>query len=41
MSKSKIWLMAILAVLMIGGGGFIAYQAIAKKSGLNHPYAFA
>ncbi|MDM5165067.1 hypothetical protein INQ56_18765 [Bacillus altitudinis] len=41
MSKSKIWIMSIVAVLLIGGGGWIAYQAIAKKSGLNHPYAFA
>lgn len=31
MSKSKIWIMTILAVLLIGGGGWIAYQAIAKR----------
>nr|WP_255835643.1 hypothetical protein [Bacillus sp. FS02] len=37
MSKSKIWIMTILTVLLIGGGGWIAYQAIAQKSGLNIP----
>ncbi|WP_322536124.1 hypothetical protein [Bacillus altitudinis] len=41
MSKSKIWIMTILAVLLIGGGGWTAYQAVAQKNSLNHAYAFA
>ncbi|WGI63507.1 CheR family methyltransferase [Escherichia coli] len=41
MSKLKMWVVSILAVLILGGGGWTAYQAIAKKSGLIHPYAFA
>ncbi|MED4630171.1 hypothetical protein P9384_13650 [Bacillus pumilus] len=41
MSKSKIWIMAVLTVLVIGAVGWIAYQATAKKSALNHSYAFA
>lgn len=41
MSKSKIWIMTILALLLISGGGWTAYQAVAQKNSLNHAYAFA
>ncbi|MBD3861477.1 hypothetical protein IEE86_17265 [Bacillus sp. 28A-2] len=41
MSKSNIWIAALLAVLVIGAVGWTAYQAITKKSSLNHSYAFA
>lgn len=41
MSKLKIWVVSILAVLILGGGGWTAYQAIAQKNSLNHSYAFA
>ncbi|GJI57095.1 hypothetical protein BATMR_01230 [Bacillus altitudinis] len=41
MSKLKMWVVSILAVLILGGGGWTAYQAIAKKNSLNHAYAFA
>ncbi|WP_366204250.1 hypothetical protein [Bacillus safensis] len=41
MSKLKIWVVSILAVLILGGGGWKAYQAIAQKNSLNHSYAFA
>lgn len=41
MSKLKMWVVSILAVLILGGGGWTAYQAIAQKNSLNHAYAFA
>ena len=41
MSKLKMWIVSILTVLVIGGGGWTAYQAIAQKNSLNHSYAFA
>ncbi|TQR23688.1 hypothetical protein [Bacillus safensis] len=41
MSKLKMWVVSILAVLILGGGGWTAYQAIAQKNSLNHSYAFA
>ncbi|QLI76303.1 hypothetical protein [Bacillus pumilus] len=41
MSKLKMWVVSILTVLVIGGGGWTAYQAIAQKNSLNHSYAFA
>ncbi len=31
MSKLKMWVVSILAVLILGGGGWTAYQAIAQK----------
>lgn len=31
MSKLKLWIVSILTVLVIGGGGWTAYQAIAQK----------
>lgn len=40
MNRSKIWIVAILAVLIIGAVSWIAYQANAKKSVLNQSYAF-
>ncbi|MBG9911280.1 hypothetical protein ABD83_07395 [Bacillus xiamenensis] len=41
MSKLKMWVVSILAVLILGGGGWTAYQAIAQKNSLNHAYAYA
>ncbi|MGG1861624.1 hypothetical protein ABEP22_13965 [Bacillus safensis] len=41
MNRSKIWIVAILAVLIMGAVSWIAYQANAKKSVLNQSYAFA
>lgn len=41
MSKLKMWVVSILALLILGGGGWTAYQAIAQKNSLNHSYAFA
>ncbi|MCW4645645.1 hypothetical protein ABEX69_04455 [Bacillus safensis] len=41
MSKSKIWFVAVLAVLVLGAVSWSAYQAIGKKSALNQSYAFA
>ncbi|WP_416807181.1 hypothetical protein [Bacillus safensis] len=40
MNRSKIWIVAILAVLVIVAVSWIAYQANAKKSVLNNSYAF-
>ncbi|MEH7203074.1 hypothetical protein [Bacillus safensis] len=41
MNRLKIWIVAILAVLIMGAVSWIAYQANAKKSVLNQSYAFA
>lgn len=41
MSKSKIWFVAVLTVLVLGAVSWSAYQAIGKKSALNQSYAFA
>nr|WP_231730891.1 hypothetical protein [Bacillus sp. AM 13(2015)] len=41
MCKLKIWVVSILAILILGGVGWTAYQAIAQKNSLNHSYAFA
>lgn len=40
MNRSKIWIVAILAVIVIVAVSWIAYQANAKKSVLNNSYAF-
>lgn len=40
MNRSKIWIVAILAVLVIVAVSWISYQANAKKSVLNNYYAF-
>ncbi|MEH7227105.1 hypothetical protein V7069_01430 [Bacillus safensis] len=41
MGKSKIWIVAVMTVLVIGAVSWAAYQAIGKKSALNQSYAFA
>lgn len=40
MSKTKIWIVAVLTVLIIGAVSWSVYQAIGKKSVLNQSYAF-
>ncbi|MED1458750.1 hypothetical protein [Bacillus safensis] len=40
MNRSKFWIVAILAVIVIVAVSWIAYQANAKKSVLNNYYAF-
>ncbi|USD82793.1 hypothetical protein M5E02_18930 [Bacillus safensis] len=41
MSKTKIWIVAVLTVLIIGAVSWSVYQTIGKKSVLNQSYAFA
>ncbi|WP_144741270.1 hypothetical protein [Bacillus altitudinis] len=40
MSKWKMWMMSIVGVVVIGGGGWIGYEGMGEKSGLNDGYAF-
>ncbi|MGE6630612.1 hypothetical protein [Bacillus sp. NPDC077027] len=41
MNKLKVWIVAIIVVLLVGAGGWTAYQATAQKNSLNHSHAFA